>query len=575
MEPPIKDPIIGIVGGRGEMGVCFQNFFRKRGFKKILISGRHPDGKAIISNEELAQKADVVIISVTLENTVKVINEIAPLLKEDQLLIDLSSIKTPQVEAMLKSKAEVLGTHPMFGGEISFTGQVMVVCPVRLKKWKGWLEKMLEEEGIKIVELSPQEHDKRVPFLQALPHLLGFIFAEALKESGTSIDKVRELATPNAKIFLDFAARVISQNSDLVFEIQKSNPNNKNMRDLLAAAFEKWTSLIDSGRLNDFESAISKNRKFFDRFLEEGKEESKLFLETIARRNRKLEEFEKPRGKPRRNEKPSAIFGGEDSNTDMAARKFFWKIERSSSFSKYFPSIQSVFDAVKNDEARNGIVPLENETGGIIRETFDQLLKNEGKIKIRALISNPIQHVLAVSQKTDPTKIEEIYSHPQALSQCTEHILQRYTGARQISTSSTTEALDKIEHLRNAAAIGPRIAAEKRGLKIVESDFEDRTENKTTFAVIAKNWSRKAMTHTMVAFQFKNNKPGQLADVLVIFRDAAINLSKIISIPRDKNEFAFFIELETTSKAKIEAALRKAGKKSKTLFKFSNYEKVD
>ena len=576
MELPIKNPTIGIVGGRGEMGICFQNFFRRQGFKKILISGRHPDGKEILSNEELAKKSDVVIVSVTLENTVDVIKKLAPNLRADQLFIDLSSIKKPQVEAMLESKAEVLGTHPMFGGKISFSGQVVVICPARVKKWKNWFENLLKKEGTRIIELSATEHDRRVPFLQALPHFLGFIFAETLQKSGETIEKIRELATPNAKIFLDFSARVISQSPNLIHEIQKANPNNQEMRKLLEKAFQKWTKLTNDQNLKCFESELGKNKKYFKNFLEEGQEESQLFLDTIARRNQKLEEFEKPRGAPRKsdaNQKPTAVFGGKDSNTDEAAQKFFRAVEKKGEYSKHYPSIKAVFDAVKKDEARNGIVPLENETGGIIRETYDQLLKNEGKIKIRTIVENKIHHAVAISEDTDPAKIEEIYSHPQALSQCAENILKRYPGVKQISANSTIEALDKIKHLKNAAAIGPQKAAKEMGLKIIEQNFEDREQNKTTFAVIAKNWSRRtADTNTLVAFQFEENKPGQLAKILDIFRDNDVNLSKIISIPKEGNNFNFFIELENSKKTS--AALKKAERKSAALFKFSNYQKV-
>lgn len=569
-----KNPVIGIVGGRGEMGICLQDFFKRQGFKSILISGRKPDKKEkIISNEELIEKSDVVIVSVTLENTVEVIKELAPKLKAGQLFIDVSSIKKPQVEAMLKSQAEVLGTHPMFGRGVSFFGQVVVVCPARIKVWKGWFEKLLENEGVKIIKLSPKEHDQRVPFVQALPHLLGFIFAETLQKSGKSIDKILELSTPNAKILLDFTARVISQNPKLVREIQKANPANKTMRDSLEEVVSRWNQLIDSGTSQEVEKNLTANKDFFKSFLKEGQEEAQLFLDTITRRGLKIEGFEKPRGTPKGNQQPAAVFGGEGSNTHEAAEKFF-KIERKGSFLKFFTSIKSVFEAVKNGKARIGIVPLENETGGIIRETFDQLLDNEGKIKIRTLVEMRIHHAVAVAPETDNSQIKTIYSHHQALSQCVENILKRFPGVRSVATLSTIEALEIVKDLKlkYAAAIGPEGAAKKMGLRIIEQNFQDKDENITTFAVIATSHSRSAKEeNTLVAFNFLENKPGQLADVLDIFRDAKINLSKIISIPRRENEFAFFIELENSPN--VAGALKKAEKKSKTLFKFSNYRK--
>jgi len=88
---------IGIIGGTGQMGQWFKRFFEKEGHK-VVIAGR----KTKITPKECAAQCDVVIMSVPIDVTIKTIKEIAPLVREDALLMDLTSIKKEPVEAMLK-----------------------------------------------------------------------------------------------------------------------------------------------------------------------------------------------------------------------------------------------------------------------------------------------------------------------------------------------------------------------------------------------------------------------------------------------------------------------------------------
>ena len=67
----------------------------------------------------MAGTCDLVVVSVPIRDTVRVIGEIAPFLREDQLLCDFTSLKTGPVAAMLRSKAAVIGLHPMFGPTVS------------------------------------------------------------------------------------------------------------------------------------------------------------------------------------------------------------------------------------------------------------------------------------------------------------------------------------------------------------------------------------------------------------------------------------------------------------------------
>ncbi|MBI5148267.1 prephenate dehydrogenase/arogenate dehydrogenase family protein, partial [Candidatus Pacearchaeota archaeon] len=113
-----KKLTVGIIGGRGLLGKIFKKFFRKYGFK-VLISGR----KTKLTNIGLAKRADIIIVSVPIHSTISVIKEIAPYTRKEQLLMDFTSIKEEPIKEMLKSKASVIGLHPMFGKVESLVGK--------------------------------------------------------------------------------------------------------------------------------------------------------------------------------------------------------------------------------------------------------------------------------------------------------------------------------------------------------------------------------------------------------------------------------------------------------------------
>ena len=118
--------IIGILGGNGKMGHAFAKFFRKNG-EKVLIADRGSP----LSNREVAQKAEVVLVAVPIDLAERVITEIAPFVRKNALFLDVTSIKEKPVAAMLQSHASVIGMHPMCNETTFGTGQILIYCTER------------------------------------------------------------------------------------------------------------------------------------------------------------------------------------------------------------------------------------------------------------------------------------------------------------------------------------------------------------------------------------------------------------------------------------------------------------
>ncbi len=220
-----------------------------------LLKGSLEVASSLEESRQLVSKVDVVIVGVPLEKTLEVIGDIAPLMREDQLLLDITSLKKAPCEAMLASKASVIGMHPLFGPSIErFEGQRMVICPVRPG---GWKEKVLEWfKELSIVETTPQHHDEMMASIQALVLFMNISFVAALE--GQNRDEFSLFATPIFQRQIETAQRIFSQAPSLYASIQMDNPY-----------FEKVLSHFEKVVGDMKKIILSKDRKAFIEKFEE------------------------------------------------------------------------------------------------------------------------------------------------------------------------------------------------------------------------------------------------------------------------------------------------------------------
>lgn len=225
---------IGIIGGTRGMGEWFARFFEKEGYG-VQVSGRYK-GMGV---KEMADHCKVVIVSVPMGVTRKVIEEIGSHMREDALLMDLTSLKQEPVRAMLASSvSEVIGSHPLFGPQVeSMTGQRVVLCPARGNRWIPWLRNVLEKNGAHVVETTPEKHDRMMAIVQGLNHFNTMAMGMALSESGMTLPDLKAFSTPafNAKVKL--VEKVFCQNPGLYAEILTMNPD-------IPVWIERYTKII-------------------------------------------------------------------------------------------------------------------------------------------------------------------------------------------------------------------------------------------------------------------------------------------------------------------------------------------
>ncbi len=218
----MKEPdFIGIIGGTGRMGQWFKSFFESKGYR-VLISGR----KTKLTNQELARRCDVVIVSVPINVTVKIIEEIGPYVRGNCLLMDFTSLKTEPVRAMLRAtndKVEVIGAHPLFGpGICGLKEQTIVLCPARGKTWLDWLKRVFKEARLELT--TPEEHDQIMAVIQALTHFLFIAFGTTVADLSFCSETLQRYSTPNFRVLWERIIGLTSQNPEIYGAIQFDNP---------------------------------------------------------------------------------------------------------------------------------------------------------------------------------------------------------------------------------------------------------------------------------------------------------------------------------------------------------------
>ncbi|MEK9169804.1 MAG: prephenate dehydrogenase/arogenate dehydrogenase family protein [Patescibacteria group bacterium] len=415
-------------------------------FGKILKELLENDFKLIIigrNNPSDIVAADVIFYCVPISAFESVIKSHKKYFKDDNLLIDVLSVKMHPKKIFEKHlqglKTQALLTHPMFGPDSSMNG--FSGLPLIMDKFKAdeenynfWKD-YFTNKGLKIIEMTAQKHDQLAANSQGLTHFIGRLL-EKFDLKPTEIDSL------GTKKLQEVMEQTCNDTWQLFSDLQNYNPYTKSMRLKLGRGFDL------------------------------------LYNQLL----------------PKRIDKKKIIFGiqgGKGSFNEEAILDYVKKHEIKKFQIKYLFTSEKVLRNLHEGNIDYGLFAIQNAVGGVVEESTHAMAKYKFKIveEFQILIS----HSLMKRKDVDLKNIKTIMAHSQNFRQCKDNLAKKYLNLKQVSgqgdlldTAKSAEALAKNKIDKNTAILGPKILATIYNLEIIDENLQDNENNLTTFFLVSR-----------------------------------------------------------------------------------------
>lgn len=233
--------------------------------------------------------------------------------------------------------------------------------------------------------------------------------------------------------------------------------------------------------------------------------------------------------------------GVEGAYSQIAAEKLF----REPSIS-HVNRFEAVFSAIANGLCRYGVLPLENSTAGSVNRIYDLMM--EYNFSIVRSVRVKVDHNLLACPGAKLEDLKEIYSHEQAIAQCSE-FLRAHPGIHVSACENTAMAAKMVAESgrRDVAALSSHSCAELYGLSTLAASVQDKGNNYTRFICIGKELEIYPGADRTSIMLTTSHRPGALYRIMARINSLGINLTKLESrpLPDRDFEFMFYFDLDT------------------------------
>lgn len=245
---------------------------------------------------------------------------------------------------------------------------------------------------------------------------------------------------------------------------------------------------------------------------------------------------------------PVACQGVDGAYSGVTAKKLF-----PDSPVKYYTQFEDVFEAVNKGDTKFGVIPVENSTAGSVHESYDLIMKY--RFYVVGAYDLKIEHCLCAKESTRYEDITDIYSHPQALSQCNNFLHNfDFTGINFSNTAAAAKYVAESDK-NNIAVICSEMAAKKYGLKILKRNVQNNNNNRTRFLVISKELIIGKDAEKISLIFSLPHKTGSLYRVLGRFSMAGLNLTKLESRPIENSDFSYHFYVDVMGTVREDSTL--------------------
>ena len=204
----------------------------------------------------------------------------------------------------------------------------------------------------------------------------------------------------------------------------------------------------------------------------------------------------------------------------------------------YFKTWYDVVNAVEKGLCKYGVLPIENSTAGSVNNVYD--LMAEHNFYIVKSFRLKINHCLLGNKGATLASIKEIYSHEQAINQCSEFLRQHSDIKVNICENTAVAAKLVMESGRtDVAAISSENCRDLYGMTLISESVQNKDNNYTRFICISKDLEIYPGADKTSFVLTLPHRPGSLYHILAQFYALGINVIKLESRPIQNKDFEF------------------------------------
>ena len=234
----------------------------------------------------------------------------------------------------------------------------------------------------------------------------------------------------------------------------------------------------------------------------------------------------------------------------------------------------SMFEDVESGVLDYAMFPVENTTTGIIARTYDHFQRYDVHAVGEVVV--PIRECLIAIPGTSLDEITEVYSHPEALSQC-QDLFKRFPWMKPHAHEDTALSVSYIRDTgdKSKAALASELAAETYGMEILIPEVQDNEVNMTRFLCVTAREEYPEDADKVSIRMVTAHTPGALYNALGIFASLNINVLKLESRPIFGRVFEYCFYLDFAGSLKdpdVREALRRLSYDCVELDMFGNYK---
>ena len=311
-----------------------------------------------------------------------------------------------------------------------------------------------------------------------------------------------------------------------VLDVKREREKLADIREKSEKEFESYTSTL-------YSLLFELSRSYQEKLLDTENDLFKSIEDAIAASTNK--EFPK--------NSVVACQGVEGSYSQIACDRMF-----GSSNIMYFDSFDKVFSAIDKGFCRYGVLPIENSTAGSVKKIYDLMIEHRCYIVRSTRIK--VDHNLFAKHGVELSQIKEIFSHEQAISQCSDFLETLGKDVKITACENTAMAAKMVAESGRSdiAALSSRYCAQLYGLKCLQSSVQNNDNNYTRFICISRDLEIYPGADKTSIMMVLPHKPGALYKVLARIYTIGINLIKLESrpLPNRDFEFMFYFDLETS-----------------------------